>query len=86
MLSPQLERPPFFLGKPIFLTNPAARTMIVAELYPQYPYDLADMVSLDERRDLTKDKSACETGYEAIHDVLNVFMCTGFTRDTHQYF
>ena len=21
-----------------------------------------------------------------IHDVLNVFMCTGFTRDTHQYF
>jgi Domain of unknown function (DUF1989) len=22
----------------------------------------------------------------AVHDVLNVFMCTGFTRDTHQYF
>jgi uncharacterized protein YcgI (DUF1989 family) len=22
----------------------------------------------------------------AIHDVLNVFMCTGFTKDTHQYF
>ncbi|MAE42096.1 MAG: hypothetical protein CL970_05995 [Euryarchaeota archaeon] len=21
-----------------------------------------------------------------IHDVLNVFMCTGFSRDTHQYF
>jgi uncharacterized protein YcgI (DUF1989 family) len=21
-----------------------------------------------------------------IHDVLNVFMCTGFTKDTHQYF
>src|SRR6185312_15409477 len=21
-----------------------------------------------------------------VHDVLNVFMCTGFTRDTHQYF
>ena len=21
-----------------------------------------------------------------MHDVLNVFMCTGFTRDTHQYF
>jgi hypothetical protein len=21
-----------------------------------------------------------------IHDVMNVFMCTGFTRDTHQYF
>ena len=22
----------------------------------------------------------------AVHDVLNVFMCTGFTRDTHKYF
>ena len=22
----------------------------------------------------------------AVHDVLNVFMCTGFTQDTHQYF
>ena len=21
-----------------------------------------------------------------VHDVLNVFMCTGFTRDTNQYF
>jgi uncharacterized protein YcgI (DUF1989 family) len=21
-----------------------------------------------------------------VHDVMNVFMCTGFTRDTHQYF
>jgi uncharacterized protein YcgI (DUF1989 family) len=21
-----------------------------------------------------------------VHDVLNVFMCTGFTHDTHQYF
>ena len=21
-----------------------------------------------------------------VHDVFNVFMCTGFTRDTHQYF
>jgi uncharacterized protein YcgI (DUF1989 family) len=35
---------------------------------------------------------AAETGlplYEAeshVHDVLNVFMCTGFTQDTHQYF
>lgn len=33
-----------------------------------------------------------ETGLSAadaerhVHDVLNVFMCTGFTRDTHQYF
>lgn len=23
---------------------------------------------------------------ENVHDVLNVFMCTGFTKDTHQYF
>jgi uncharacterized protein YcgI (DUF1989 family) len=22
----------------------------------------------------------------AVHDVMNVFMCTGYTRDTHQYF
>jgi uncharacterized protein len=35
---------------------------------------------------------AAETGIapqqveENVHDVLNVFMCTGFTRDTHQYF
>jgi uncharacterized protein len=35
---------------------------------------------------------AAETGlslYQAevhVHDVLNVFMCTGFTHDTHQYF
>jgi len=35
---------------------------------------------------------AAKTGLPAeaaelhVHDVLNVFMCTGFTRDTHQYF
>lgn len=35
---------------------------------------------------------AAETGLSLraaeplVHDVLNVFMCTGFTRDTHQYF
>ncbi len=35
---------------------------------------------------------AAETGQDAraieahVHDVLNVFMCTGFTRDTQQYF
>lgn len=35
---------------------------------------------------------ASETGLDPdeaephVHDVLNVFMCTGFTRDTHQYF
>ena len=27
-----------------------------------------------------------ETAEMLVHDVLNVFMCTGFTRDTHQYF
>ncbi|KAA2235222.1 urea carboxylase-associated family protein [Salinarimonas soli] len=29
---------------------------------------------------------ALEAAEPAIHDVLNVFMCTGFTRDTGQYF
>lgn len=32
----------------------------------------------------------CQLDYETaeplVHDVLNVFMCTGFTKDTHQYF
>ena len=27
-----------------------------------------------------------EAAEAAVHDVLNVFMCTGFTADTHQYF
>jgi uncharacterized protein YcgI (DUF1989 family) len=27
-----------------------------------------------------------EAAERHVHDVLNVFMCTGFTRDTHQYF
>ena len=40
---------------------------------------------------LTRALSAhCRLDYERaepyIHDVLNVFMCTGFTKDTHQYF
>jgi uncharacterized protein YcgI (DUF1989 family) len=29
---------------------------------------------------------ALEDAEMHVHDVLNVFMCTGFTRDTHQYF
>ena len=32
-----------------------------------------------------KDLSAAEAESQ-VHDVLNVFMCTGFTNDTHQYF
>ena len=32
-----------------------------------------------------EDKSIDEIEH-LIHDVLNVFMCTGFTKDTHQYF
>ena len=32
-----------------------------------------------------ENKSVEEIEY-LIHDVLNVFMCTGFTKDTHQYF
>ena len=27
-----------------------------------------------------------DTAESLVHDVLNVFMCTGFTQDTHQYF
>ncbi len=30
--------------------------------------------------------SPLDTAEPHVHDVLNVFMCTGFTRDTHQYF
>ncbi len=38
-------------------------------------------------RALAKAKSITVDAAEPnIHDVLNVFMCTGFTRDTHQYF
>ena len=29
---------------------------------------------------------SAEAAEPLVHDVLNVFMCTGFTRDTHQYF
>lgn len=29
---------------------------------------------------------SCAQAEKHVHDVLNVFMCTGFTRDTHQYF
>ena len=35
------------------------------------------------RRDLNIEVSVAE---DHLHDVLNVFMCTGFTRDTGQYF
>ena len=31
-------------------------------------------------------KTAARSVEHHVHDVLNVFMCTGFTRDTHQYF
>jgi uncharacterized protein len=31
-------------------------------------------------------KISMEQAEPLVHDVLNVFMCTGFTRDTHQYF
>lgn len=36
--------------------------------------------------DTTDNTSSIELKECHIHDVLNVFMCTGFTRDTHQYF
>jgi uncharacterized protein len=35
---------------------------------------------------LTRACVAAGLAEEHVHDVLNVFMCTGFTRDTHQYF
>ena len=31
-------------------------------------------------------KTALTNAEQHVHDVLNVFMCTGFTKDTHQYF
>jgi uncharacterized protein len=38
-------------------------------------------------RALAKTKGLCLAAAEPhVHDVLNVFMCTGFTRDTGQYF
>lgn len=38
-------------------------------------------------RALSKNKSISYDEAEShVHDVLNVFMCTGFTKDTHQYF
>ena len=38
-------------------------------------------------RALATEKQIAVTDAEAhVHDVLNVFMCTGFTQDTHQYF
>ncbi|KAI8464882.1 MAG: hypothetical protein J3K34DRAFT_525824 [Monoraphidium minutum] len=35
---------------------------------------------------LTRAVAPHGLGEEDVHDVLNVFMCTGFTRDTNQYF
>ena len=35
---------------------------------------------------LTRAARAAGLSEMDVHDVLNVFMCTGFTRDTHQYF
>jgi uncharacterized protein YcgI (DUF1989 family) len=38
-------------------------------------------------RALAEDQGLAPADAERhVHDVLNVFMCTGFTRDTHQYF
>ncbi|KAG1657063.1 hypothetical protein GQR58_023560 [Nymphon striatum] len=38
-------------------------------------------------RSLVKEKGLpVEEAELHVHDVLNVFMCTGFTKDTHQYF
>lgn len=38
-------------------------------------------------RALASEKGmSTDTAERYVHDVLNVFMCTGFTQDTHQYF
>lgn len=38
-------------------------------------------------RALSRETGSAKTEVEPlVHDVLNVFMCTGFTKDTHQYF
>mgnify|MGYP000008774197 CR=1 FL=1 len=38
-------------------------------------------------RALSKERNiSYEEAEPYVHDVLNVFMCTGFTKDTHQYF
>ena len=37
-------------------------------------------------RSLVEKGLNVEEAEAAVHDVLNVFMCTGFTLDTHQYF
>ena len=49
------------------------------------PYDFCCHSNLARAlaRELKQEPAAVE---HHIHDVLNVFMCTGFTRDTHQYF
>jgi uncharacterized protein YcgI (DUF1989 family) len=38
------------------------------------------------RQAVLRDAAEHGLSEEDIHDVLNVFMCTGFTKDTHQYF
>jgi uncharacterized protein YcgI (DUF1989 family) len=37
--------------------------------------------ALATKRDLPLEEAELH-----VHDVMNVFMCTGYTRDTHQYF
>lgn len=49
------------------------------------PYDFCCHSNLS--RALAAELGAAPEAVEHhVHDVLNVFMCTGFTRDTHQYF
>jgi uncharacterized protein YcgI (DUF1989 family) len=49
------------------------------------PYDFCCHSNLS--RALAAELKAAPHAVEHhVHDVLNVFMCTGFTRDTHQYF
>jgi uncharacterized protein YcgI (DUF1989 family) len=58
-----------------------------------YTYDMLLGVEYDHfcHSNLTRALAAAtgltlEKAEPHVHDVMNVFMCTGFTRDTHQYF
>ena len=58
--------------------------------YPVNTLPLPDMVMYGAaRKNLVLEDEADLPLHKAetyVHDVLNVFMCTGFTHDTHQYF
>lgn len=54
-------------------------------LLKEADYDYCCHSNLTRALAQTKNLSVKEAEVH-VHDVMNVFMCTGFTRDTHQYF